>query len=366
MTEEKMIDRSIDSFIAESLSQKNGKSLRVAVLNRHFPMSIATGFGMIPIRPTLGTTTSAEAVGERLIRPDACPFCKTMMGNALTKKSAWANVDCAIASITCDQIRRSIDRLQEDCGVPVFSVSLPALLSDAGRQWFRQSVREVMDGLQKRTGNLFDRVAAISDYKLRAESASKLRKLILTCKYDPVILHKLVHAWMICEPSSFNKFLDDVSTSIPQKQFDKTIILIGGFVGYEDTAVIKKLSDMSIYPLPLNSTGLDPLEYWPEISNFNNDDSAIDFLCDSIFDAPVHVRTRPNGVMYERLFKAIKETKASGVVLKALTFCDLWYTEKVRMGELIDVPLLVISSGYGEGADAGLETRLETFAEQIG
>lgn len=95
------------------------------------------------------------------------------------------------------------------------------------------------------------------------------------------------------------------------------------------------------------------------------DDQILPALADHTAASSLCIRSRPNARFYQKLNQRIEQTGARGVILKTLSFCDLWFTEKRRMAELLPVPLLVLDSGFGSGSEARLQTRIDTFLEMI-
>ena len=63
-----------------------------AVFCRKFPASLLSGLGLWPLRVLSGATGHAESVGERIVRPDVCPYCKSIIGNFLEKSSIHKHV----------------------------------------------------------------------------------------------------------------------------------------------------------------------------------------------------------------------------------------------------------------------------------
>ncbi len=52
--------------------------------------------------------------------------------------------------------------------------------------------------------------------------------------------------------------------------------------------------------------------------------------------------------------------------MKCLSFCDLWFTEKVRLKERYSLPVLVMDSGLKTGERERVAMRVETFIQSLG
>jgi benzoyl-CoA reductase/2-hydroxyglutaryl-CoA dehydratase subunit BcrC/BadD/HgdB len=114
----------------------------------------------------------------------------------------------------------------------------------------------------------------------------------------------------------------------------------------------------------LTSNGLNACEGLKDVNSFP-DNEIIKKLAEITFSMPAGIRSRPNTRVYERIGEYLTSSNASGIILKTLLFCDLWYTEKIRMKQSFDVPLLVLNSGFGEGMEGTTATRIEAFVETL-
>jgi len=132
----------------------------------------------------------------------------------------------------------------------------------------------------------------------------------------------------------------------------------------EDDTLIKILSERNVCSIPLNCTGLNMVEGLESIKEVS-DKEIIASLSRIIYRMHSCIRVRPNTKVYDRIAEALDKTKAKGIIQKTLSFCDLWYTEKERMKQSFDVPVLVYDSTYGEGEVERVTTRIETFLEAL-
>ena len=132
----------------------------------------------------------------------------------------------------------------------------------------------------------------------------------------------------------------------------------------EDYTILRLITDDNIGVIPLTSSGLNMAEGLEDVTNVP-DDLLIAELSRITFRMPGNIRMRPNNEVYDRLLEVIKRTGAKGVIVKTLSFCDLWYTEKERLKQSLPVPVLVLDTGYAEGTDAQVQTRIETFLETL-
>ena len=98
-------------------------------LCRAFPPAVAVGLGMRPVR---AVAVGSEKAGEALVRPDLCPFVKSVLGGVATGAGVFGTVDAWAGMYTCDMTRRLFQELERMTGKPVFPLQLPATRSPAG------------------------------------------------------------------------------------------------------------------------------------------------------------------------------------------------------------------------------------------
>ncbi len=335
-----------------------------ALFNRLFPPALLYGMGYRPIRIVSGTTIEMESACEQLIRPDACPFCKSILGNYLRESGLHALTDIVVGLIPCDQMRRTLERISVDIGKPVFPVQMPATISKESKEYYSAGVSSVCENIAAFANATIDYEKVREYEQHRADAASLLKTLYQQGNVDPVILHKLGTLFSWVRPQSLNAFLNDLIPSIQTFTPHSKIILLGSVLGEEDDTILKLLSKHHVFPLLLNSSGLNAFEGITPLEDVA-DEQMVSHLAFNIFKQPAGIRTRPNSAVYERIQYYIDTYDVTGIILKSLLFCDLWYTEKVRLKKSFPLPTLVLNTGYGEGIEGSTATRIEAFLETI-
>ncbi len=349
----------------ESLKEfkaRGGKA--AALLNRNFPSSLLWGLGVRPVRILTGATGEAEKAGEKLVRPDVCPFCKSIIGNFLEKKSLHALCNMVVGSISCDMMRRTLERLSSDIGLPLFPVQVPATTTKESLEYYTRGVRNTIDNISAWLDADIDYDKVRTFERNRIEAAGILIKLLYSGKTSPLINHHLSHLFTWSQPDTYLQFLKELIPQIPAYKTDYNIVITGSVLLLEDDTILRLVADNNFGVVPLNSSGLNMVEGLEDISDVP-DDKIIAGLSRIAFRMPGNIRIRPNNEVYDRLLEVIERTDAKGVIVKTLSFCDLWYTEKERLKQVLPVPVLVLDTGYAEGADAQVQTRIETFLETL-
>lgn len=364
----KDILKEIESFSCEEFKAldefKSQGGKIAAVFCRKFPASLLSGLGLWPLRVLSGATGHAESVGERIVRPDVCPYCKSIIGNFLEKSSIHKHIDFVVGLITCDQMRRTLERLSADLNLPVFPVQLPATDTKESEEYFVQGIESAVGNISIYLGKEIDFSAVRKDWETRIEMAGILADLMWKCGALPLITHRLAQLYAWARPAEFLKFVKELVPKLPEFKPDFTVITTGSVLCNEDDTLIKILSERNVCSIPLNCTGLNMVEGLESVEDVS-DEELMPALSRIIYRMPSCIRVRPNKKVYDRIGEALEKTKAKGIILKTLSFCDLWYTEKERMKRSFNVPVLVFDSTYGEGDIGRVSTRIETFLEAL-
>lgn len=362
------IIKKIEKFKAneiEALQEYKENDGKVAALfNRLFPPSLLYGLGIRPIRILSGANLDAENSSEKLIRPDACPFCKSVIGNFISKSSLHQYVDIVVGLIPCDQMRHTLERLSVDIRLPMFPLQMPGTVSPEAKNYYIQGVTETIENIASFLEKKLDYDVVRRTERDRVDCATILVGLFREEAVDPIILHALGSLFGWTRSENFLAFLKGIMRELPLFEPRKKVILVGSVLCEEDDVVIKLLSRHNIFPVILNSNGLNAFEGLENIDTVP-DNKIIEKLAEITFSMPASIRSRPNGRVYERIGEYITSSNASGIILKTLLFCDLWYTEKVRMKQSFAIPLLVLNSGFGEGMEGTAATRIEAFVETL-
>lgn len=364
----KDILKEIERFSCEELKvldefkSQGGKV--AALFCRNFPASLLAGLGVWPVRILSGATGGAESKGEKIVRPDVCPYCKSIIGNLIENCSIHKNVDIVVGLITCDQMRRTLERLSADLNLPVFPVQLPATDSKESEDYFNQSVKSAVDNISLYLNKEIYFNAVRKDWECRVEAAKILADLMWNCRALPLITHRLNQLYVWARPSEFFTFIKTLVPKLPEFVTSFTVITTGSVLCNEDDTLIRILSERNACSIPLNCTGLNMVEGLESIKGVP-DNEIITTLSRIIYRMPSCIRVRPNTKVYDRVAEALEKTKAKGIILKTLSFCDLWYTEKERVKRTFDVPVLVYDSTFGGGEVERVTTRIETFLEAL-
>lgn len=328
-----------------------------------FPAAVAAGLGLRPVRVLCGASAGAESWGEQVVRADVCPHVKSFLGNVSRGRDLHSMIDRWVGLLTCDQMRRGMATLAGALGKEVSSLHAPATRTAEAGEYFALQVRKFVEDSERRDGRAFDSAVALAWQQSYDEAARVLASAAWSGTVSPLDLHHLFHLLFISDPLGLAAFFTDTMASAEPFRPERTVVLTGSPLAFEDTVLLEDLEARRIAVIPLHCTGLNAVEDGPALVG---PDDAVSALALQAFRRPACMRSRPNGEVYERITAAIADTGASGMIVKCLTFCDHWYTERERMRRTFDLPVLVFDSDYALGGSERLRSRIDAFAEMLG
>jgi len=325
-----------------------------------FPAAVLAGLGYRPVRLLCDASADAQSLGEREVRADVCPHVKSLLGNVRAGRGLHGEVDLWVGLSTCDPMRRGLGLLASAMGRDVYPLHLPATRTVEAERYYAQQVGVLVEDLAARSGRTFDAAAALSWQREHDRAAAVLSRAARAGVLSPVDLHDLFHLLFVARPEGLADFFEEVISNAPPFPAARRVVLTGSPVALEDTVLLEELEARGIGVLPLNCTGLNSVEDTdsPEVM-----DDPVRDLALRAFRRPPCARARPNNVVHDRIGATLRETRASGLIVKCLTFCDLWYTERERLRGAFGVPVLVFDSDYGDGGRERLLSRIDAFVE---
>ena len=306
------------------------------------------GLGLQPWR---GVVAGSERAGEALVRPDLCPFVKSVLGGIVTSAVGFCSVDAWAGMYTCDMTRRLFQELERLSGKKVFALQLPATRTPESALWFCDSVENLAQELIKAGfSSGYDPDAALAWEIKRLEGAAVLREAALSFRVPPPALQELF----------YGSFVDNrFPTAVAGDQSPPVRVAVTGSVmARGDDIVPGTLAELGAGYLPLGCTGLSGL---PSTAPANG---SIQELALASFNDTRCIRNRPNHGVLKWIGEQVVASGCHGLVLKTLSFCDLWHTEKERFRQM-PFPVLVLSSDLSPGERGRTSVRLQAFVETL-
>jgi len=346
-----------------ALKKQRASGIKLVGYTCHaFPAAVIAGFGFRPVRVLCGTSAETESWGEQVVRADVCPHVKSLLGNVKKARNLHAEIDLWIGLYTCDQMRRGLDVLAEDLGKPVHPLQLPATRTKESAEYYAGQVRSLAADIESRFGVSFDPDKAHAWQRDHDTAAEALSRAARSGRVSPLDLHGMFHLFFIASPAGLAEFFEGLLAASPGFQSKRTIVLAGSPLTREDTVLLEELETRGYAVLPLTCTGLNAVE---DGDASERADDLIESLALRAFAKPACMRSRPNTAVYDRIGSTLETSKASGLIVKSLKFCDLWYTERERLRRTFELPVLVFDSDYAEGGRERLLSRIDAFVETM-
>lgn len=347
----------------EALKDFRASGGKVAGYTCHmFPAAVAAGLDLWPVRVLCGSSADAESAGEKVVRADVCPHVKSLIGNIPEGTGLHAEPDLWLGLQTCDQMRRGMEVIARQLGKDVHPIQVPATRTPEAAAYFALQVKRFVADIEALHGITFCDEHALRWQHAEEKAAAVLARAARSGSISPLDLHALFHLFFIARPFGLADFFEELLAAAGDFTPKLKVLLTGSPLTAEDTPLLEELEARGIGVIPLNCTGLNAVEYR---GNVSGEDDLVRSLALSAFHLPACIRARPNSGVYDRIREAIRTTGASGLIVKCLKFCDLWYTERERMRNSFDLPVLVFDSDYAAGGRERLATRIEAFMEML-
>jgi len=329
-----------------------------------FPAEILAGYGLLPVRLAEGATYAAEREGEKIIRPDACSYCKSLIGSFGMRTGLFGNVDLLVGVVTCDMMRHTLEILARESGVPVFQLQMPATRSINAENYFVSEVGRTAKDIRSFTGASFDCSKARSFFNSRKACAAVIDDIVVNGELPAAVSRRLKHLFNIARPGKMKLFLDSIRTGLKPAKSRKRLLVLGSMLCLEDDIVYRILEEngAGAIPMGISENGQSGFYRGPRLKA-DTANGMIAELAARSFRSDVCIRNRPNSRVYEEIRKTIATQRCDGVILKCLKFCDLWYSEKERMKQELNVPLLVLDTTYSDSEEERVRNRIEAFLE---
>ncbi len=307
------------------------------------------GLGLQPWR---GVVAGSERAGEALVRPDLCPFVKSVLGGIVTSSEGFGSVDAWAGMYTCDMTRRLFQELERLSGKKVFPLQLPSTRTAEASRWFCESVRNLaLELIKAGFSSGYDPAAALAWEIERLEGAAVLREAALSFRVPPLTLQELFLGFF-----AENRFPREVASG--SRTPGVRVAVTGSVMARGDDIVPETLAELGAGYLPLGCTGLSGLPSTVPA------DGSIRELALASFNDTRCIRNRPNHGVLQWIGEQVVAAGCHGLVLKTLSFCDLWHTEKERFRQM-PFPVLVLSSDLSPGERGRTSVRLQAFVETL-
>lgn len=219
-----------------------------------------------------------------------------------TEQAESGAFNCAVAAVTCDQARRSVEQWSRSSPVPVFHFNVPATAGPPALKLYKSECR---------------RLAAFLC------GVSRLEQPDFTAAYHP------------------EAGCDSISPSggIP-------LCLLGSHAPFPLHVMSEFLSEAGAC-IVIDGTESGPRFHHSISLSDSFCSSPLDQAAEETFYGTFDISTRPNSSFYRWLSIEIKKHQPKGVIVARNSWCDLWSVETIRIRNWLKIPVteIVFTSG---------------------
>lgn len=336
-------------YFSELARQKKSLESVAAVSCISFPGAVLAGLGLRPVRYPLELNPCKAHCSPG--REDICPLVEQLLQGLND-----LHPSITIGLHTCDMTRRFFQESPRFLKHPVHQLQLPATSGENAAAFYAEQVERVCSDI------ILGGMA--SEYNL--EKAMKwfqgtvaVMKLLksVSLSVPPVALQYFYHMMRILSPGQVEDIIESLTGSHPAYAGSFRIVLAGSPEIPGDDTVASVVEEAGGCLIPVNCSGQAGFpENTPD--SFSPGD-----LGRLYFHAGRCIRRRPNNDVFDLIASAVTRYRASGVILRTLPFCDLWYTEKVRFKDRLPVRVQVLNAGFSPGEKERTAVRIESFIQ---
>ncbi len=334
----------------------------------YVPVELLRAAGAVPIRLARADYPSSQ-IGERHLRADACPFCKSSLEKLLSDP-LYRLMDMLIFVNTCDMMRRLPELVATRVSIPVFQLYLPRTAEPfpARIAEFEHQLRRLADFVTRLTGTAIDDQHLQNEIEIGNRLRSALRS-IEALRVSPVPLlttgelFDLISLATLLEPADLLPLIAQIKNRATNQVFNRQptpprLLLAGSIIAEEEREVISLLEERAAIVADVICTGARFIE-----GDITTGSDPFRALAEYYFNRIPCPCRRPNTALYQHIRQLIAERQVQGIVFQTLLYCDPWRFEARDLRQATGLPMLEIDHDYSRQHFEQLRTRIEAFVE---
>ena len=343
------------------------------------PIEIITAAGFHPYR-ILPNTDPSLAISY--LDSNFCPYVRSCLGEALDKKSEYA--DNLIIVNSCDAMRRLYDAWRHYIrGNFIYFLDLPRDDSMKDIQYYQDNLQSLIDGLEEK-------------FKIKI-SEDSLYRAILICNKTRELLAELFDLYLNEQVSlSAVEFLQIVkgSMAFPQEEYNGVLekfikdLRIEEKISSDDSQIENKAKIL------ITGTIMDDLSITETIEDYGGKIVFVDMCTGNRYfqnQIPLKISKKINNnplkllaeyylsktpcprmmnleKRWEYLLKIIKDNQVEGVIFYNLKFCDTSFFELPIIRERLQkygISSLCLEGEFASSTSGRIKTRIQAFLEVL-
>jgi len=338
----------------------------------YVPLELIHAMDMLPFR-IRGTTCKDTVLADAILAKINCSFVKATLNLAL--QGEYNFLDGMICENSCDHVRRMIDiwrRKVVDPNFPLFFLSIPHTITEAGLDWLKTEVNSFKEQLETTFSESIGDDALVNSIQVFNENRRLLREIYeLRILSEPKVLGSEFIQLIVANGSvpreicnvELEKIMNILRDREGFKDYKARLMLIGSCV---DNPAFMNIFEEVGGLIVTDSLCYGVRSFWDDV------EATVDPLT-GLINAYYHRIACPrmmdaHPTRLEFVKDQITKAQVDGVILQRLEFCDLHGTDNMLLShdlEDLTVPVLSIDREYLMSDIGRFKTRVEAFIEQI-
>jgi len=346
----------LDRLVEERLDALSDRA--VGVFGAYVPLELLLALGLDPVLLTFGGSPGAMQAGEKYVRSDACPFCRSQAGEV--ESAPWLkDLGLIVAFSACDQERRMLETLAEFHGLEILHAAAPRTRTENALGRYVEDLEHLRAEIEFRFGERLGSAGL-------EESVRKVRRLKARLRAFRPRLPFADFATLAygCFFAGVDRGLDFLGELEVEDRAPPAIrlLLAGSCAARDDLVFARELATHRDADIVDDMTrllgGILDLDVPDDARTVESVARACFHQCD--------IGARPNEAYFTALQRKVEATGVDGVLFRCLKFCDVNTGEQRRIREaLAPLPVLFLDDEYDAAARPRRETRVGAFMEML-
>lgn len=322
-----------------------------SIVCSYVPRELIEAFGMKTVRVSAHGSVSSESEGEKITSPNVCSWCKSILGI----KQKGEIIGCS----SCDQMKRALEiDGRRNSRMPLI-INMPATRSRSAREHYKNEIFWLVNKLEGLNRNKLDKGVLRSIISKRNLIRKKIRKI--RSHLSAGELTSIIHLEYLYNTDEMLTFLDNLKIEQKKEKNPLRILVAGSPMAFEERNILEFIETLNVnIAADATCTGDRYIDF-----DVREEGDPLIQLANSYFEKAPCIWMRPNDEFYEYANKLIKERSIHGVIWHSVQFCDIWNLEFQRASEKLKLPILQLAMTYADITSSRIQTRIESFVENL-